>query len=196
MNSWWNLKSVILADDMGLGKTVQIAAFLGLLGSDAWHTYPMLVVVPNSTLQSQSSLRKSPITIANSTFIDWLREFAKWVPHLRVVPLQGSKASRDIIRKYEMFTPSGDLKWLAVNAELDWFVLTLAVAVMSSWLRTRSSFPRKTSQSYQIKSRDGRFWLLSKWNPSAMGNATDGYPCISEASRRKLVLSKSGLDLV
>lgn len=54
MNKWYNLTSVILADDMGLGKTVQIAAFLGLLGSKAWSTFPALVVVPNSTLQSRS----------------------------------------------------------------------------------------------------------------------------------------------
>lgn len=53
MNKWYNLTSVILADDMGLGKTVQIAAFLGLLGSGAWNVYPALVVVPNSTLQSE-----------------------------------------------------------------------------------------------------------------------------------------------
>jgi len=53
MNKWYNLTSVILADDMGLGKTVQIAAFLGLLGSKAWSTFPALVVVPNSTLQSK-----------------------------------------------------------------------------------------------------------------------------------------------
>jgi chromodomain-helicase-DNA-binding protein 4 len=56
MNKWYNLTSVILADDMGLGKTVQIAAFLGLLGSKAWSTFPALVVVPNSTLQSESEL--------------------------------------------------------------------------------------------------------------------------------------------
>jgi SNF2 family DNA or RNA helicase len=54
MNKWYNLTSVILADDMGLGKTVQIAAFLGLLGSKKWNIYPSLVVVPNSTLQSKS----------------------------------------------------------------------------------------------------------------------------------------------
>ena len=53
MNKWYNLTSVILADDMGLGKTVQIAAFLGLLGSAEWNVYPALVVVPNSTLQSR-----------------------------------------------------------------------------------------------------------------------------------------------
>jgi SNF2 family DNA or RNA helicase len=43
-----------------------------------------------------------------------MREFAKWVPHLRVVPLQGSKKSRDIIRKYELFSSKGELKWLVM----------------------------------------------------------------------------------
>ena len=51
------------------------------------------------------------LTQLNKRPLDWMREFAKWVPHLRVVPLQGSKASRDIIRKYELFSSKGELKW-------------------------------------------------------------------------------------
>lgn len=38
------------------GKTVQIAAFLGHLGSAKYHVFPSLVVVPNSTLQSELDL--------------------------------------------------------------------------------------------------------------------------------------------
>ncbi|KAJ9100517.1 hypothetical protein QFC21_003560 [Naganishia friedmannii] len=85
MSKWHNLQSCILADDMGLGKTVQIAAFLAYLGSEAYHVYPHLVVVPNSTLQN------------------WTRELAKWAPHLRVVPYFGEKASRTVIREYELY---------------------------------------------------------------------------------------------
>ncbi len=89
MYKWYHLESCILADDMGLGKTVQICSLLGLLGSEAHHIYPFLVVVPNSTLQN------------------WIREFAKWAPHLRVVPYYGVNDSRTIIQQWELFHHKG-----------------------------------------------------------------------------------------
>lgn len=64
----------ILADDMGLGKTIQVSSFLGYLASDELKIYPSLVIVPNSTITN------------------WVREFEKWVPHVRVVPYYGEAA--------------------------------------------------------------------------------------------------------
>lgn len=64
----------ILADDMGLGKTIQVSSFLGYLASDKIKIYPSLVIVPNSTITN------------------WVREFEKWVPHVRVVPYYGEVA--------------------------------------------------------------------------------------------------------
>jgi hypothetical protein len=64
----------ILADDMGLGKTIQVSSFLGYLASDELQIYPSLVIVPNSTITN------------------WVREFEKWVPHVRVVPYYGESA--------------------------------------------------------------------------------------------------------
>lgn len=46
---------------------IQIASLLGYLGSNAYSIYPFLVVVPNTTITN------------------WVREFEKWVPHMRVV---------------------------------------------------------------------------------------------------------------
>ena len=65
------------------GKTVQIVTFLGLLHQAG--VYPSLVVVPNSTITN------------------WVREFEKWAPHLRVVPFYGEATSRSIIKRYELF---------------------------------------------------------------------------------------------
>jgi chromodomain-helicase-DNA-binding protein 4 len=52
------------------GKTVQIATFLGTL-IERWQAFPALVVVPNSTITN------------------WIREFERWAPGLRVVPFYG-----------------------------------------------------------------------------------------------------------
>ncbi|KAL4268111.1 AB hydrolase superfamily protein [Pleurotus pulmonarius] len=81
-NNWWNGQHCILADEMG--KTVQIASFLGHI-IDQFDASPALVVVPNSTLPN------------------WVREFERWAPNLRVVPWYGEARARDVIRKYELF---------------------------------------------------------------------------------------------
>ncbi|KAF9447799.1 hypothetical protein P691DRAFT_801793 [Macrolepiota fuliginosa MF-IS2] len=83
-NNWWNHQQCILADEMGLGKTVQVATFLGFIASK-WKASPALVVVPNSTITN------------------WVREFERWAPNLRVVPFYGEKKARDVIKKFELF---------------------------------------------------------------------------------------------
>ncbi|TFK36879.1 hypothetical protein BDQ12DRAFT_686022 [Crucibulum laeve] len=83
-DNWWRHQHCILADEMGLGKTVQIATFLGNIASK-WNAFPALVVVPNSTITN------------------WVREFERWAPKLRVVPFYGEKKARDVIEMYELF---------------------------------------------------------------------------------------------
>ncbi|KAH7881752.1 SNF2 family N-terminal domain-containing protein [Phlebopus sp. FC_14] len=87
-DNWWNHQQCILADEMGLGKTVQIVTFLGtVIGK--FHAAPALVVVPNSTVTN------------------WVREFSRWAPSLRVVAFHGEAKSRDIVIKYELFHNTG-----------------------------------------------------------------------------------------
>jgi SNF2 family DNA or RNA helicase len=50
-----------------LRSSIQIASLIGYLGSQEHKIYPFLVIVPNSTITN------------------WVREFEKWVPHMRVV---------------------------------------------------------------------------------------------------------------
>ncbi|KAL6463046.1 hypothetical protein MHYP_G00274370 [Metynnis hypsauchen] len=67
----------ILADDMGLGKTIQIVSFLsGMYDAElAKHT---LLVMPTSLIKN------------------WVREFAKWTPGMRVKEFHGtSKTERN-----------------------------------------------------------------------------------------------------
>lgn len=82
--NWLNLlyhnhMSCILADDMGLGKTCQVIAFLAYL-KQINEPGPHLVVVPSSTLEN------------------WLREFQKFCPSLKIEPYYGSQQERAGLR--------------------------------------------------------------------------------------------------
>ncbi|KAF2758351.1 chromatin-remodeling complex ATPase-like protein [Pseudovirgaria hyperparasitica] len=68
--------SGILADEMGLGKTLQTISFIGYLRFMCDIKGPHLVAVPKSTLDN------------------WAREFAKWIPEVHVLVLQGAKDER------------------------------------------------------------------------------------------------------
>ena len=61
----------VLADDMGLGKTLQTLSSLAGVGTRT--TKPTLVIAPTSVL------------------VNWQREAARWVPHLRSGQLHGPK---------------------------------------------------------------------------------------------------------
>jgi chromodomain-helicase-DNA-binding protein 4 len=98
---WFTQKNAILADEMGLGKTIQIIGFLATLVED-WSCYPFLVVVPNSTCPN------------------WRREIKRWAPGLRVVAYYGSRESRDLAYKYELFPEnSKDLRCHVVVTSYD-----------------------------------------------------------------------------
>jgi SWI/SNF-related matrix-associated actin-dependent regulator of chromatin subfamily A member 5 len=67
----------ILADEMGLGKTVQAIAMIGFLA-----------------MQKETAGSKSLIVAPKSVNGNWLKEFAKWLPSLRVVNVGGDKEER------------------------------------------------------------------------------------------------------
>lgn len=98
---WFQQKNAILADEMGLGKTIQIIGFLATLVQEH-NTFPFLVVVPNSTCPN------------------WRREIKRWAPGLRVVAYYGSKESRELAYKHEMFPKnSKDLRCHVVVTSYD-----------------------------------------------------------------------------
>ena len=71
--------SCILGDEMGLGKSCQVISFLAHL-LEKKEDGPHLIVVPSSTLEN------------------WLREFEKFCPKIRVVPYYGSQSEREELR--------------------------------------------------------------------------------------------------
>jgi len=74
----------ILADEMGLGKTLQTISMLGYLHTFKGISGPHLVVVPKSTLGN------------------WMNEFKRWFPDLRVLKFYGSKEERALIRERDL----------------------------------------------------------------------------------------------
>ncbi|KAJ8603319.1 hypothetical protein CTAYLR_009021 [Chrysophaeum taylorii] len=66
----------ILADEMGLGKTLQSISMLAYLHEYKNVSGPHLVLVPKTTLSN------------------WLNEFSRWLPALRVVKFHGTKEER------------------------------------------------------------------------------------------------------
>jgi SWI/SNF-related matrix-associated actin-dependent regulator of chromatin subfamily A member 5 len=83
--------SGILADEMGLGKTLQTISFLGYLRFVRDIPGPHLVAVPKSTLDN------------------WKREFARWIPDVNVLVLQGDKDERQRLINEELLQDNFDV---------------------------------------------------------------------------------------
>ena len=71
--------NAILGDEMGLGKTIQIVAFLSYL-KQIGKTGPHLIVVPSSTIEN------------------WIGEFHKWCPSLKLLTYYGTQDERKHLR--------------------------------------------------------------------------------------------------
>ena len=82
----------ILADDMGLGKTIQMIAYLAAM-KEAGVTKPSLIVCPASLVYN------------------WVEEFYRFAPDLKVIPLAGNAASRGKLldQECDVFVTSYDL---------------------------------------------------------------------------------------
>ena len=70
----------ILADEMGLGKSIQLISFLLARKKEARKIGPSLVVCPSSLVYN------------------WLEEFARFAPDLKVCAVAGPKEGRDAMR--------------------------------------------------------------------------------------------------
>ncbi|XP_005401327.1 PREDICTED: probable global transcription activator SNF2L1 isoform X5 [Chinchilla lanigera] len=81
----------ILADEMGLGKTLQTIALLGYLKHYRSIPGPHMVLVPKSTLHN------------------WMNEFKRWVPSLRVICFVGDKDTRAAFIHDEMLPGEWDV---------------------------------------------------------------------------------------
>lgn len=72
----------ILADEMGLGKTIQTISLFAYLIGNKGNEGPYLVVVPLVTIQN------------------WISEFKKWAPTIRVITYRGNKKERPALAQF------------------------------------------------------------------------------------------------
>ncbi|ORZ21964.1 P-loop containing nucleoside triphosphate hydrolase protein, partial [Lobosporangium transversale] len=135
-NHWKNVNS-ILADEMGLGKTIQMVAFVTTLFHEL-RAFPCLIVVPNSTLTN------------------WVREFAKWSPDLRVVAYYGPQTSRTVVREYELFhRGTHDLKCHVVVTTYEMIVNP----VDSIWFRKNSWECLVVDEGQRLKNENSMLFI-------------------------------------
>ena len=72
----------ILADEMGLGKTIQTISLFAYLIGNKGNEGPFLVVVPLVTIHN------------------WITEFNKWAPTIRVITYKGKKNERPALAQF------------------------------------------------------------------------------------------------
>ena len=166
-----------LADDMGLGKTLQLIALLCKRKAEKkTGQQPSILVVPASLVGN------------------WLREFGRFAPHLRVVAGHPSAASREFLETlvthptealtgYDaLLTTYGLLQRTAALHEVDWdlAVLDEAQAIKNpAAAQTRSvkklrARARIALTGTPVENRIGDLWSLFDFlNPGLLGKATD-----------------------
>ena len=123
-----NLTGAILADDMGLGKTCMSLAFVSYLHSTGVKG-PFLIVCPLSTVGN------------------WLREAARFVPHLTVAKLCGSGQERK-------FALDSDELWFG---ERDLYITTYETLVSTESFFTQHTWQAVIlDEAHRIKAQAAR----------------------------------------
>ena len=103
-----NVKNVngVLADEMGLGKTVQTIAFM------AWLKYrrqSSVIDVDNYKKSEVTECLPHLIVVPVSTLPNWVREFEKFCPEMKVFKYHGSQKEREEMKDNLKTTSSDEL---------------------------------------------------------------------------------------
>ena len=128
----------ILADEMGLGKSIQMISFLLSRADEARATGPSLLVCPASLLYN------------------WMAEFAKFAPKLRVATVDGSRTERRATRatagELDVLIASYDIVRIdaAEFAEQSYFACILDEA---QFIKNRSTKAAKAVKKIEAKHR-------------------------------------------
>ena len=166
-----------LADDMGLGKTLQLIALLcQRRAENAAGGRPSILVVPASLVGN------------------WLREFSRFAPHLRIIAGHSSVVSKETLEALStdpkealagcdaLLTTYGLLQRTAALQEVEWdlAVLDEAQAIKNpATAQTRSvkklkARARIALTGTPVENRLGDLWSLFDFlNPGLLGKASD-----------------------
>ncbi len=179
----------ILADEMGLGKTLQSISLLAYLHRYEKLTGPHMVVVPKSTLGN------------------WMKEFARWYPQLRVVNLYGNKQERELICERDLLFGKFDvvlvsyemaIKEKAALRKFSWEYLIVDEAhrlknensLLSQIIRLYDSKCRLLITGTPLQNNLHELWaLLNFLLPDVFGDsaAFEAFTCVAEAGSESLV---------
>jgi non-specific serine/threonine protein kinase len=166
-----------LADDMGLGKTLQLIALLCLRKArQAGPKRPSILVVPASLLGN------------------WLREFERFAPHLRIFCGHASVAGKErlevlvrgpveALAGYDaLLTSYGLLQRTGTLQEVDWDVAVLDEAqaiknpatAQARSVKKLKARARVALTGTPVENRMGDLWSLFDFlNPGLLGKASD-----------------------
>ena len=180
-----------LADDMGLGKTIQVIALLTQENPGAAPCHgPSLLVVPASLLGN------------------WLSEFQKFAPHLRIFPAHPSRMTRENLdqvfshpdktfpRYHAVITTYGLLQRSPALQSYSWqaVVLDEAQAIKNAGTAQAKAVKKTTAlwrlvlTGTPVENRPGDLWSLFDFlNPGLLGGAT-----AFAAALKRLSESKTG----
>jgi len=124
----------ILADEMGLGKTLQSICILGYMMEYKNIRGPHIVLVPKSTLSN------------------WMNEFARWCPSLRVVRFHGSREEREDFVQNVLKPHDGD--------DREWDVVVTTYEIANRERRSLSKFPWRymiIDEAHRLKNETSQF---------------------------------------
>lgn len=179
----------ILADEMGLGKTLQSISLLAYLHRYEKLNGPHMVVVPKSTLGN------------------WMKEFARWYPQLRVVNLYGNKQERELICERDLLFGKFDvvlvsyemaIKEKAALRKFSWEYLIVDEAhrlknensLLSQIIRLYDSKCRLLITGTPLQNNLHELWaLLNFLLPDVFGDSAEfeAFTCVAEAGSESLV---------
>ncbi len=123
----------ILADEMGLGKTIQTISLIGYMAHFRNLPRPHLIIVPKSTLQN------------------WVNEFNRFCPSLKIACLKGLQEERaDIIQN----TLNDDSKWDVLVAQYE------TVMIEKAWLNKVKWNYICIDEAHRIKNEESKLSIV------------------------------------
>ncbi len=123
----------ILADEMGLGKTIQTISLIGYMAHFRNLPRPHLVIVPKSTLQN------------------WVNEFNRFCPSLKIACLKGLQEERNEIIKN---TLNDDSKWDVLVAQYE------TVMIEKAWLNKVKWNYICIDEAHRIKNEESKLSIV------------------------------------
>lgn len=125
-----------LADDMGLGKTLQVIAFISYLNAQ------------KSSQNKKSEHGPSIIVVPPSLVFNWLSEFQKFAPNIKVADYIGNARTMDIFRENNVIITTYDILRIDIK---QFQKITFHIAVFDEAQNLKNFQASRTKAALQLK---------------------------------------------